>query len=197
MPRPGRCFGSAKTHSSEQLGVVCVELVAYIEAIYRICHFLLRMSGNYTWTDPWALWNTTRQTKWLRARTEGANGQTNRRTKGHKTAEEWTDEHNDRRSEGRMNGRSNASMGYTQKLNRRWRQIVWVNNNGGSSANFVKWPGRKPPSGRWWTWAARVSLMQHSRGPYDSYLITLTSIGGVYGVVIMNIICLAECLSIC
>ena len=59
-------WNSNKTHVCDQLGIVCIEVMAYVEAVNRICHVLC-MDCELLWTDPRALRNTTCQTNWPRA----------------------------------------------------------------------------------------------------------------------------------
>ena len=58
-----RCCGTAVRLVCEQLGVICVEVMAYAEAVNRICHVLC-IDCELMSTDPLALQNTTRQTNW-------------------------------------------------------------------------------------------------------------------------------------
>ena len=50
----------------EQLGVICIEVMVYVEAVNRIGHVLC-IDCELMRTDPRALRNTTRQTDWPRA----------------------------------------------------------------------------------------------------------------------------------
>ena len=57
---------SSKTHVCEQLKVVCIEVMAYVEAVNHIRHVLC-IDCELLWTDSLALRNTTHQTDWTRA----------------------------------------------------------------------------------------------------------------------------------
>ena len=61
-----RCCGTAVRLLCELLEVVCVEVMAYIEAVIRICHVLC-IDCELLRTDCRALRKTTRQTNWPRA----------------------------------------------------------------------------------------------------------------------------------
>ena len=54
-----------KNHACEQLGVVCIEEMAYVEAVNRIRH-VLSIDCQLLQFDPQALRNTKRQTDWPR-----------------------------------------------------------------------------------------------------------------------------------
>ena len=54
-------WNNSKTHVCEQLGVICVEVMVYVEAVSRIRHVLC-IDCELLRTDLRALRNTTRQT---------------------------------------------------------------------------------------------------------------------------------------
>ena len=59
-------WNCSNTHVCEQLGVACIEVMAYVEAVNRIRHVLC-IDCELLRTDTRALRNTTRQTDWPRA----------------------------------------------------------------------------------------------------------------------------------
>ena len=59
-------LNSSKNHVCEQLGVICIEVMAYVEAVNSIRHVLC-IDCELLQTDPRAMQNTTCQTDWPRA----------------------------------------------------------------------------------------------------------------------------------
>ena len=57
-------WNSVQIHVVEQLGVVCIEVMAYVKTVYPIRH-VLRVESELLRIDPRTLRNTTRQTNLL------------------------------------------------------------------------------------------------------------------------------------